>query len=186
MEKRDQDQLLWNIAGKVKGVSHRSWEFLGKRVCRTSIFILTGASHRLQTFRTAQQRGQSLPPMDLRTLEKPPTMGKQSTDVNNYLQNLYWSAETIMYVKDCTTQDVETCSTMPIDDQLVVVYDKALGQLENAADKQARLSIVSTGVGAAHVCTEGKRYLPPGTWTDEYKIYNLRKLLKQEQQLMKK
>ena len=171
LQKRDQDQMLWNIVSNVENTSkHRSWMFLGQAVCRPAMFELTRASHRLKEFRKAQIRGQAMPPLDLRCMNKKATgLGPKARDVDYYLENLYLSAETIMYVKDCQAADVKmTLEAKPLEDQLVAVYDQALLDEEKLSVTHSTLA-VQAHIGKAP--TEGKRYLQPGTWTDEYRIY---------------
>ena len=88
LTKRDQDQLLWNlISNQTGGATDPTWLFLDRTVCRKGIFMLSGASHRLKTFRTAILRGQQLPPLDLRTLSKQSVrLGPKAADVNSYLE----------------------------------------------------------------------------------------------------
>ena len=178
MIKSDQDRLLWNMVQQASSrIHHQNWELLRRAVCRPAIFYMTGAQHRLKKFRTACLQGHLNHPADLRGLQKYRKLGPQSNDVNSYLECLYWSAETIMIVKDCKGADVTQPQTEVADD-LVVVYDNTLKDLD-AVSGTVDISVRDTVGNATGKLTEGKRYLQPGTWIDEYRVYRFDRIAKQ-------
>ena len=75
-----------------------------------------------------------------------------------------------MFVRDCDNKDVCVPSASTVDDSLVMIYDQSLRDLEASSSSRSHSVKHSMGNASARD-TEGTRYLQPGTWTEEFKIY---------------
>ena len=97
---------------------------------------------------------------------------EKSDDVNTFLflERVYWMAEPLPDVADSIAQDVELPDGICDHSHLTEwQYDRSLQLYSESAAADPTRYIAN--VGPSDIDTEGTRYLPPGTWWEQYLLY---------------
>lgn len=161
LTKVDQYLFLFNLSRGKDGQTtrgRRSWECLGKTVCRTAMGKLTRASTRIQKFRQAVLAHQTLPPPKL---PYPKRASPATQDALDFLAWMYEAvAETLPNV-DSPDVDIADCANAEPITALEVAYAEHLWGKRSKASAEPE-----SAEGDGEV-----KYLPHGTWYEAWQLY---------------